>query len=314
MTFSYLGRRVVATILSFLGAVTLLFAMVHLVPGDPVSAILGDSYTESAAAILTAQLGLDRPLPVQYGSFLKGLVTGDFGTSFINRQPVFGEVLGNFGFTLQLAAFSLVVSVLLGVPLGLIAALNRGKVADMAAMTIAVLGVSMPAFWLGILLMIVFAVHLGWFPLIGVGNQGDPLDTLRHLVLPGVTLGMRGAGLVARVTRSSVLETLNLDYVRTARSKGAKERTVIFAHAFRNALLPIVTVVGLDLGRMLGGTTVTETVFSRPGTGVLLIQAVLTRDYPTIQGVFVFFLAVIILVNFLVDMLYARLDPRVVYE
>lgn len=313
MTASYLGRRLLVAAISLLAAVTILFSMVHLVPGDPVSAILGDAYTERAAAALRTQLGLDRPLLVQYAAFLQGLVTGDLGTSFINRQPVVREVIGNFGFTLQLATVGLLVSILMGVPLGLVAALNRGKAADVAAMAIAVLGVSMPGFWLGILLMIVFAVHLGWFPMIGVGTHGDVLDMGRHLVLPGLTLGMRGAGLIARVTRSSLLETLNLDYVRTARAKGLSERVVTLAHAFRNALLPVVTVAGLDLGRMLGGTTVIETVFSRPGTGILLIQAVLTRDYPLIQATFVFFLLLIIGVNFLVDILYARLDPRVAY-
>lgn len=313
MTLSYLVRRLRIAVFSLWAAVTILFAMVHLVPGDPVSAILGDSYTERAATALRNQLGLDRPLLVQYGSFIRSVATGDLGTSFISRQPVIGEVVGNFSFTLQLALGGLAVSVLVGIPLGFVAALHRGRLADIAAMTIAVLGVSMPGFWLGIILMVIFSVQLGWFPLIGVGNQENFLDAGRHLVLPAVTLGMRGAGLIARVTRSAMLETLNQDYVRTARAKGVHARTVVVAHALRNAMLPIVTVAGLDLGRMLGGTTVIETVFSRPGTGVLLIQAVLTRDYPMIQAAFILFLTVIIFVNLLVDILYARLDPRVVY-
>jgi len=313
LTLSYLGRRLIATALSLLGAVTILFAMIHLVPGDPVAAILGDSYTESAAANIRKQLGLDRPLLVQYGAFIGGLLRGDIGKSFINRQPVFREVLGNFRYTLQLGLFGLMISVVVGITLGLIAALNRGKAADIAAMAAAVLGVSMPSFWLGILLMILFAVKLGWLPLIGVGQAGDPVDSLRHLILPGVALGMRGAGLVARVTRSSVLETVTADYVRTAKSKGASKWSVVMVHSVHNALLPMVTIAGLDLGRMRGGTTVVETVFSRPGTGVLLIQAVLTRDYPLIQATFAFFLLVIIMVNFLVDLAYARLDPRVAY-
>lgn len=313
MSLSYLGRRVLIAVFSLWAAITILFAMIHLVPGDPVSAILGDAYTESAAVALRAQLGLDRPLLVQYVTYLGSIVTGDLGTSFISRQPVLGEVVGNFRFTLRLALAGLTVSVLLGIPLGFIAALRRGRIADIASMTVAVLGVSMPGFWLGILLMVVFSVQLGWLPLIGVGDRGDAIDIGRHLVLPAVTLGMRGAGLIARVTRSALLETLNQDYVRTARAKGARDRTVVVAHALRNAMLPIVTVAGLDLGRMLGGTTVIETVFSRPGTGVLLIQAVLTRDYPMIQAAFILFLTVIIFVNLLVDLLYARLDPRVVY-
>ncbi|HEX7002941.1 MAG TPA: ABC transporter permease [Trueperaceae bacterium] len=313
MSLSYLGRRVLIAMFSLWAAITILFAMIHLVPGDPVSAILGDAYTERAATALRAQLALDRPLPVQYVTYLGSILTGDLGTSYISRQPVMGEVLGNFGFTLRLALAGLAVSVLLGIPLGFIAALRRGRLADIAAMTVAVLGVSMPGFWLGILLMVIFAVQLGWFPLIGIGNEGDVVDIGRHLVLPAVTLGMRGAGLIARVTRSALLETLNQDYVRTARAKGVHDRTVVVAHALRNAMLPIVTVAGLDLGRMLGGTTVIETVFSRPGTGVLLIQAVLTRDYPMIQAAFLLFLTVIIVINLLVDVLYARLDPRVVY-
>jgi ABC-type dipeptide/oligopeptide/nickel transport system permease component len=236
------------------------------------------------------------------------------GTSLITHQPVFQEVFANFGFTLQLACAGLLVGVVLGVPAGMIAALSRGKPADLVAMTGATVGISMPSFWLGILLMIVFAVELRWLPMFGVGQPGQPLNMVTHLILPAVTLGLRGAALTARVTRSSMLEVLNLDYIRTARSKGISEFVITWRHAMRNSMLPVVTVVGMDLARMLGGTTVIETVFSRPGIGTLLVGSVLNRDYPMVQGAFLVYLSVIVLSNLLVDLLYARLDPRVAFR
>lgn len=314
MNVEYLVRRAGFTVVSLVAAVTLVFMMIHLVPGDPVATILGDMYNPEAARNLREQLGLNLPLLQQYGRFISDLFTGNLGTSFITHQSVFTTVLSGFGHTLRLALMALLVSGGLGLLLGIVAAFNRGGPLDAISMTIAVLGVSMPSFWLGILLMILFAVKLGWFPLIGAGEPGNVGDILMHLVLPALTLGLRGAGLIARVTRSSVLEIINQDHVRTARSKGMRPRRVQVRHVIRNAMLPISTIVGLDLGRLLGGTTVVETVFGRPGTGTLLIHAVLNRDYPTIQGAFLLYLTVIIVVNFLVDVAYASLDPRVAFH
>jgi ABC-type dipeptide/oligopeptide/nickel transport system permease component len=314
MTATYLTRRFVIAVLTALAASSIIFLMVHLIPGDPVVSLLGDFYSETAAANLRRQLGLDLPLWEQYVRFFQRLLTGDMGTSFITRQPVFAEVVAGFGHTLRLALGGLLVSTVIGVPLGVAAAVYRGKAIDWIAMNVAILGVSMPSFWLGILLMLAFSVHLGWLPLLGAGRPGDAASTVVHLILPSLTLGLRSAGLTARVTRSAMLEVLGQDYVRTARAIGASRWRVIHAHAFRNALLTVVTVVGLDLGRMLGGTTIVEVLFSRPGTGLLLIQGVLNRDYPLIQGAFLIYLIAIIVTNFLVDLLYARLDPRVVYS
>jgi ABC-type dipeptide/oligopeptide/nickel transport system permease component len=310
---SYLIRRLLVGAGTLLAAVSLVFMMIHLIPGDPVKAILGDLYSEETAAQLTTQLGLDKPLWRQYTDFMGGLLRGDLGTSFLNRQPVLQVVLENLQFTVQLAIAGILVTIALGIPAGIFAALHRGKLADLVTMAASLIGASMPSFWLGILLMIVFAVNLKWFPLLGASDDGNPLSAIKYLVLPGLTLGVRGAALTARVTRSSMLENLGQDYTQTARAKGLAERVVIYQHALRNALLPVVTVVGIDLGRMLGGAAIVEIVFSRPGLGTLLVGAVLDRDYPLIQGAFVVYLIMIILVNLLVDLVYARIDPRVSY-
>ena len=314
MDSGYLVRRLAVGVGTLLAAVSLVFLMIHLIPGDPVRAILGDLYNPTTAEQLTTQLGLDKPLVQQYVDFMSRLVRGDLGTSFLNRQPVLQVVLENLHFTVQLAIVGILVTIALGIPAGIIAALHRGKFADMLMMSASLLGASMPSFWLGILLMIVFAVNLKWLPLMGTGDADGPLGLIQALILPGVTLGLRGAALTARVTRSSMLENLGQDYTQTARAKGLSERVVISRHALRNALLPVVTVVGIDLGRMLGGAAIVEIVFSRPGLGTLLVNAVLDRDYPLIQGTFVVYLTLIILVNLAVDLVYARIDPRVSYQ
>ncbi len=314
MSFNYLLNRLLVATVNLIAAITVIFAMVRLVPGDPVRALLGDYMNPEAAEALRAQLGLNLPIWQQYLGFIGRLVHGDMGTSLMTKQPVFDEVVSNFGFTIQLALASLAIALLIGLPAGIVAALHRGKAADVIAMTVATFGFSIPNFWLGILLMIAFAVQLKWLPLFGVGNPSEPLDLARYLVMPAICLGFRGAALIARVTRSSMLDVMGLDYIRTARAKGLSERSVTWTHGFRNTLLPIITVTGTDLARMLGGTTVVEAVFSRPGLGTLLIGAVLNRDYPLIQGAFMIYLVVIVFTNLLVDLLYSRFDPRVVYK
>jgi peptide/nickel transport system permease protein len=300
--------------LTLLAAVSIVFLMIHLIPGDPVKAILGDLYNPTTAAQLSDQLGLDDPIWKQYLHSMQRMFQGDLGKSYGNRQPVLPEILANMSHTVRLAIAGITVTILLGVPAGIIAALKRGRPADFIAMACSLVGTSMPSFWLGILLMVVFSVNLKWLPLLGIGSDEGFFGQIKYLILPGVTIGLRGAALTARVTRSSLLEVLGQDYIRTASAKGLRESVVIYRHALRNALLPVVTVIGVDLGRMLGGTAIVEIVFGRPGLGSLLINAVLKRDYPMIQGVFVVYLSLIILVNLVVDLIYARLDPRISYR
>lgn len=314
MDAGYLIRRLVLGVLTLLAAVSLVFLMIHLIPGDPVKAILGDLYTAETAERLEAQLGLDEPAWKQYLTSMGNLFQGDLGNSYGNRQPVLDEVLVNLTSTVKLAIAGILVTILIGVPAGIIAALHKGKFGDFLTMAASLIGTSMPSFWLGILLMVVFSVNLKWFPLLGSGESEGPLGQIKYLVLPGITLGVRGAALMARVTRSSLLEVLGQDFVRTARAKGLRESIVVRRHALGNALLPVVTVIGVDLGRMLGGTAIVEIVFSRPGLGSLLVNAVLSRDYPLIQGTFVIYLCLIILVNLAVDLIYAKLDPRISYR
>jgi ABC-type dipeptide/oligopeptide/nickel transport system permease component len=311
---TYVLRRLLLGFLSLTAAVSIVFMMVHLIPGDPVNALLGDLYNAQAAEQLSRQLGLDKPLWRQYIDFMSGIAQGDFGRSYHTRQPVFNEVVHNLRYTVELAIGGIIVTILLGIPAGIIAALKRGRLADMITMSISLLGASMPAFWLGILLIIGFSVKLPWFPLLGVADSNNPLEIIKYTTLPAISIGIRGAALMARVTRSSLLEVLGQDYVRTARAKGLREVVVTQRHALRNALLPVVTVIGVDLGRMLGGTAITEIVFGRPGIGTLLVNSVLNRDYPLVQGTFIVYLTIIIVINLMVDLLYSRLDPRVTYK
>jgi ABC-type dipeptide/oligopeptide/nickel transport system permease component len=301
-------------VLTLLAAVSLVFMMVHMIPGDPVHSILGDTYTPEAGDRLAEQLGLNKPVWRQYLTSMANLFQGDLGQSFKNKQPVFDQVMLNLRYTAQLAVAGIIVTILIGIPLGMIAALNKGKLADLAATSFSLIGASMPSFWLGILLMIVFSVRLQWLPLLGAGQNENLLGQMKFLILPALTLGLRSAALMARVTRSSLLEVLGQDYIRTARAKGLHEARVVRGHALRNAMLPVVTVIGVDLGRMLGGAAIVEIVFGRPGIGNLLVSSVVGRDYPLIQGTFVIYLAIIILVNLAVDLLYGRLDPRISFR
>lgn len=314
MNGNYLVRRLTLGVLTLLAAVSLVFMMIHLIPGDPVKAILGDLYNERAAEQLRTQLGLDQPGWRQYLDSMGNLFTGDLGTSYQNKQPVLEQVTANLKYTIYLAVAGMVVTILVGVPAGILAALKKGKIADFITMAISLIGTSMPSFWLGILLMVVFSVNLKWLPLLGAGGNEGFFGQIKYLILPGLTLGIRSAALMARVTRSSMLEVMDQDYIRTARAKGVREALVIRRHALRNALLPVISVIGIDLGRMLGGTAIIEIVFSRPGLGTLLVNAVLNRDYPMIQGAFVVYLALIILVNLATDLIYARVDPRISYR
>jgi len=303
----YLVRRLLLTLPVLLGVATLVFLLIHLVPGDPARSMLGDTASQEEIDQLRRALGLDQPLLVQYQSFLTGLVRGDLGTSFRNGNPVTLEIRDRLFRTFQLAFAAMFVAMLIAIPLGILAAVFRGTAIDHGAMTLALVGISMPNFWLGPLLAILFAVYLGWLPVAGTGS-------LAHLVLPAVTLGAALAAILARMTRASLLEELRELYVLAARARGLSRIRAIVRHAFRNSLIPVVTIIGLQFGAVLTGTIITETIFAWPGVGRLLIQAINFRDYPLVQGCILFISFTYVMMNLLTDVTYGLLDPRIRYD
>ncbi len=303
----FLIRRLLLTIPVLVGVATLVFALIHLIPGDPVQAMLGETAAPQDVADLRARLGLDRPLYVQYATFLEGVTRGNLGTSLRTNEPVTEAIGARLPATFELALAAMLVSVLVAIPLGIIAAARAGTAVDHAATTLALVGISMPNFWLGPLLAIVFSVRLGWFPVSGRG-------TLAHLVLPAVTLGAPLASVLARMTRASVLEELRELYVLAARARGVSEVRALLRHAFRNSLIPIVTVLGLQFGAVLTGAVITETIFAWPGVGRLLIQSIGFRDYPLVQGCILLIAGTYVFMNLLTDVAYGLLDPRIRYR
>ena len=331
----YLLRRLVLTIPILLGVSLLVFLMLHSAGGDPAQTILGARADPDSIAALRHELGLDRPLLVQYVAFLSGAVRGDFGRSYRSNTPVVAEIATRFPATIELAIAAMAIAVVAGVVFGTLAAVRRHSIFDYLSSTVVLLGVSIPTFWLGLILIIIFGLWLRWLPISGrvnprlgadpslpfltvgslvQGNWTVAKDALRHLILPALTLAAWPAAIVARMTRASLIESLGQDYVRTARGKGLPERLIVVSHAARNALLPVLTVVGLEFGTLLGGAVVTETIFSWPGLGQLTVTAIGARDYQVVQGVVVLLGAVFVLLNLLVDVLYAVLDPRIRYE
>jgi peptide/nickel transport system permease protein len=307
----YLWRRLPSVLATILGVVSLVFFMVRLIPGDPATVILGDYATQEVLAELRHELGLDQPLVVQYFWYLGRLLRGDLGRSLMTKRSVAREITSVFHHTAMLAIAGILVSLVIGIPIGVVAALRRHTWLDYVTMTIAVLGVSVPVFWLAMVLMLIFSLHLGLLPSIGVGEEGNPWSLLKHLVLPALALGMYHSGLLARLTRAAMLEVICQDYIRTARAKGLAEWVVLIRHALRNALMPIVTTLGVNVGLAMGGSVLMETVFARPGMGTLLIEATMNRDYPLVQGVFLVFSTSFVLINLLVDLSYSAIDPRV---
>jgi peptide/nickel transport system permease protein len=303
----FLIRRLLLTIPVLLGVATLVFALIHLVPGDPVQAMLGESASPQEVADLRARLGMDRPLYVQYGSFLRGAASGNLGTSLRTNQPVVSAIAERIPATFELAFAAMFAAIVIAIPLGIIAAVRAGTHIDHVATTLALIGISMPNFWLGPLLAIIFSVWLGWFPVSGRG-------TLANLVLPAITLGAPLAALLARITRASLLEELSEPYVLAARARGVSRARAVLKHAFRNSLIPIVTVLGLQFGAVLTGAVITETIFAWPGVGRLLIQSIGSRDYPTVQGCILLIAVTYVAMNMLVDVAYGFLDPRIRYE
>ena len=302
----FLLRRVLLTIPVLFGVATLVFSLIHLIPGDPAVAMLGEGADPEQVQRLRQQLGLDRSLVEQYGSYLAGLLHGDLGTSLRTTQPVTEVIAERVPATIELALVAMVVAIAVALPLGLIAAVWRGTAIDGLAMTLALAGLSMPNFWLGPLLALILAVEVGWLPVSGRG-------TAAHLVLPSATLGVALAAILARMTRASVLEELRELYVTAARARGATRMRAIVGHAFRNSLIPVVTLVGLQFGAVLTGAVITETIFAWPGIGRLLIQSIGFRDYPMVQGCILLIAITYVGVNLLTDVVYGWLDPRIRY-
>jgi len=303
----FLPRRLLLTIPVLLGVATLVFSLIHLIPGDPALAMLGETASQEDVNALRERLGLDRPLVAQYVSFLRGAVRGDLGTSLRTNQPVTMAILERLPATFELALAAMLVSIGFSIPLGIAAAVKRGTLVDHSATTLSLLGVSIPNFWLGPLLAIVFAIELGWLPVSGRG-------TWAHLVLPAISLGAALAAILARMTRATLLEELREPYVQAARARGASRTRAVLRHAFRNSLIPVVTLIGLQFGAVLTGAVITETIFAWPGIGRLLIQSIGFRDYPTVQGCILLIATTYVGMNLLTDLLYGVLDPRIRYE
>ncbi|MBI4735471.1 MAG: ABC transporter permease [candidate division NC10 bacterium] len=304
---SYILRRILMLVPVLFGVTLISFLLLHMVPGDPAELLAGLEATKEDVDRIRTEYGLDQPLAVQYLRFVGSAVRGDLGISIQSRHPVFTLLLQRLAFTLQLSLVSILVASAIGLVAGIISSTRQYSAFDTASMLGALFGISMPIFWLGLLLILVFAVRLHWLPSGGAG-------TLRHLILPAIALGSASAAVIARMTRASMLEVARQDYIRTARATGYRESVVIFRHALKNAMIPVLTVFGLEFGYMLGGAVLTETVFSLPGIGRLLVEGIFARDYPVVQGAMIAVATTFVLVNLLTDVAYAFFDPRIRYE
>jgi peptide/nickel transport system permease protein len=310
----YIAKRLIAMVPVLFLVSLVVFMILHLTPGDPAVIILGEEATPQSLAALRHDLGLDQPLHVQYLTWLAELARGDLGKSIRTHQPVVEAINERLPTTVELTFLALVFSLLVAIPSGIISATRRNSVSDLAATTFALFGISMPNFFLAILLIFVFALYLRWFPPIGFTPiTQDIISNLKGMVLPAITLGSATAALVARLTRSSLLEVMGQDYIRTAWAKGLRGRSIIYRHALKNAMIPITTVVGLQVGALLGGAFITETIFALPGVGRLAIDSIFERDFPLVQGSVLFIATVYLFVNLAVDIIYAYLDPRIHY-
>lgn len=331
----YIIKRLLLLIPVLFGISLVVFIVMHLFTADPAALILGQHATQAQIQALRQEMGLNDPIYVQFGKFLWNLLHGDLGRSLMTRRPVVQEFISQFPATIELALFSLFLATVVGILAGIISAVKRYSIWDYASMFGALLGVSMPIFWLGLILIIIFGVNLQWLPVAGridiglepatltrfylldsllTGNWAAFWSALRHLILPGVALAAYSMAIIARMTRSTMLEVIKQDYIRTAHAKGLSESRVIKHHALKNALIPVVTVIGLQLGFLLGGAVLTETVFSWPGIGSLTVNAILASDYPMVQGSVLLIATVFVLVNLVVDLIYAYLDPRIRYS
>jgi len=304
---TYLVRRLLLTVPVLLGVTFIIFAMVRMIPGDPAQVIAGEQATRETVETVRRSLGLDRPLLLQYVHFLGDLVRGDMGRSTRSLRPVAQELADRFPNTIELTLAGMLVASLIGVVAGVVSATRQNRWPDTLSMVVALAGVSMPVFWLGLMLILLFSVKLGWLPPVGRGSWAQ-------LILPALTLGAASAAILARMTRSSLLEVLRQDFITTARAKGLAQRAVIYKHALKNAMIPVVTVMGLQFGTLLSGAVLTETVFAWPGLGRLIVESILARDYPVVQGAVLLAALSFVFVNLVVDLLYSVLDPRIRYE
>ncbi len=302
-----LARRLLLTLPSLLGVLVVAFLLLDVAPGDPVTAMVGERADSATIARLRAELHLDDPLPTQFGHYVWDVVRGDLGRSYITQRPIAQDLGERFPKTAELALAAMALAAVTGITLGVLSAVRPGGIVDRIAMLLSYLGVSFPVYWVGLLLILVFAVALKWLPPSGSGG-------LAYLVLPALTLGMRSIAFLARMTRAAMLDVLSSDFIRTARAKGLAERVVVLRHGFRNALVPVITVLGLDTGNYLTGSILTETIFGWPGLGRYVLTAIDKRDLPAIQGSILFMSVVFLVVNLITDLLYAKADPRVAYD
>jgi len=310
----YTIRRMIYVLPTLWAVVTFVFFLIRIVPGGPAVAALGSYATEESIRELEKQMGLDKPILVQYGKFLKDLCQGDLGKSLITRRPISSEIARALPYTLDLAIGGMIIGILFGIPTGIITALRRNRPPDYIGRILSLVGISMPEFYLGILLMYILAIKLPLFPVLGGGDLSILSSRLYHLFLPALTLGIIMTAFISRMVRSSMLNVLREDYVRTARAKGLHERVVIYKHALRNALIPTVTVIGIYMSILMGGSVLTEIIFSRPGLGKMMVFAVKDRDYIALQSVIIIFSAFVFLFNLITDLLYSLIDPRIEYH
>jgi ABC-type dipeptide/oligopeptide/nickel transport system permease component len=311
---AYMVRRILVSVPILLVVLTLVFLLVRIAPGDPAVAALGDYASQEAVEKMRERMGLNAPLWLQYVRFLGQLMRGDLGRSLINNVPVSQQIRRVLPYTLELTGAGIFVGLLFGIPLGILTALRRNTLLDYAGRIFGLAGLSVPAFYLGILLMLLFAVQLDWFPVVGGGELNDLRDNLHHLFLPALSLGLIMTAYITRMTRSALLEVLNEDYIRTARSKGLRERVVITRHGLRTALIPVVSVIGVYSIVLIGSSVMTEVVFSRPGLGKLMIGAMKQRDYTTLQSIMVIYASFVVIINLVTDLAYGIIDPRIRYQ
>ncbi|EST54442.1 glutathione ABC transporter permease [Brevibacillus panacihumi W25] len=305
--FAYIVKRLLQVIPTLIGVSILTFFLIHAVPGDPARMIAGPEASAEEVAEVREHLGLDQPLYVQYGKYVSNLLKGDLGVSLRSERPVLDEIMGRFPSTITLTVMAIAVMVVIGLFAGIFSATRPNSLIDNVTMMVSLFGISLPVFWLGLMLILLFSYYLNLLP--SGGNDG-----FSHFILPALALGLSSSAILARLTRSSMLEVINQDFVRTARAKGVKEKLVVYKHTLKNALIPIVTIIGLEFGTLLGGAVLTETVFSINGLGRFIIQSIQFRDYPSIQGSILFVAAIFVIVNLLVDLCYGLVDPRVKYE
>jgi peptide/nickel transport system permease protein len=309
--FKYITQRLVLSIPVFLGVATIVFLVVRVIPGDPAVASLGDYASKEAVEALRQRMGLNESLPMQYARFLGGLARGDLGTSMITGTSIRDDILHSLPYTIELTVLAIIIGSLLGVPIGVYTAIRRNRLADYLGRVLSLTGLSVPAFYLGILLMLLLAIQLNWLPAVGGGGMDDLKENLSHLVLPALTLGLVMMASVARLARSAMLNVLRQDYVRTARAKGLKERVVHLRHALRSALIPIVSVTGIWAVSLIGDSVTVELVFARPGLGKMMVGAILQRDYTALQSIMVVYTGFVVVINLLIDLVYGWVDPRI---